>query len=102
MEEFREACGPADPEVAKALYPDSLRALLGVEQVFLAVRVLLSMVVDIVSAMFAGIYYMQVFHLRNSKSGNPARSIIGLALDRPLRSLWFCSLKTFVYNFLNK
>lgn len=33
MEEFREACGPADPEVAKALYPDSLRALLGVQQV---------------------------------------------------------------------
>ena len=33
VEEFREACGPADPEVAKALYPDSLRALLGVQQV---------------------------------------------------------------------
>ena len=33
MEEFREACGPADPEVAKVLYPDSLRALLGVQQV---------------------------------------------------------------------
>lgn len=33
VEEFREACGPADPEVAQALYPDSLRALLGVQQV---------------------------------------------------------------------
>lgn len=33
VEEFREACGPADPEVARALYPDTLRALLGVQQV---------------------------------------------------------------------
>lgn len=33
VEEFREACGPADPEVARALYPDSIRALLGVQQV---------------------------------------------------------------------
>eukprot|EP00903_Cladosiphon_okamuranus_P011349 g10697.t1 len=38
VEEFREACGPADPEVAKALYPDSLRALLGVEQATNAVH----------------------------------------------------------------
>lgn len=33
MEEFREACGPADPEVARALYPETIRALLGVQQV---------------------------------------------------------------------
>ena len=33
VEEFREACGPADPEIARALYPDSIRALLGVNQV---------------------------------------------------------------------
>ena len=33
MEEFREACGPSDPEIARALYPDSIRALLGVHQV---------------------------------------------------------------------
>lgn len=39
VEEFREACGPSDPEVAKALYPDSLRALLGVQQVNVCVFV---------------------------------------------------------------
>ncbi|CAN0336644.1 unnamed protein product [Pylaiella littoralis] len=38
VEEFREACGPSDPEVAKALYPDSLRALLGVQQATNAVH----------------------------------------------------------------
>eukprot|EP00752_Nemacystus_decipiens_P003580 g3301.t1 len=38
VEEFREACGPADPEVAKALYPNSLRALLGVQQATNAVH----------------------------------------------------------------
>eukprot|EP00904_Undaria_pinnatifida_P008389 jgi/Undpi1/4680/HiC_scaffold_18.g08034.m1 len=32
VEEFREACGPADPEVARALYPDSIRARLGVRE----------------------------------------------------------------------
>ncbi|CAM9971207.1 unnamed protein product, partial [Laminaria digitata] len=32
VEEFREACGPADPEIARALYPKSIRALLGVHQ----------------------------------------------------------------------
>lgn len=32
VEEFREACGPADPEVARALYPDTIRALLGAQQ----------------------------------------------------------------------
>lgn len=35
VERFREACGPADPEVARALYPDSIRALLGVQQVMI-------------------------------------------------------------------
>ncbi|CBN79447.1 nucleoside diphosphate kinase 7 isoform a [Ectocarpus siliculosus] len=38
VEEFREACGPADPEVARALYPDTLRALLGVQQATNAVH----------------------------------------------------------------
>lgn len=33
VEEFREACGPADPEVAKELRPHSLRAILGEQQV---------------------------------------------------------------------
>lgn len=46
VEEFREACGPADPEVAKALYPKSFRALLGVQQV--SVRVVDIVDVDIV------------------------------------------------------
>lgn len=32
VEEFREACGPADPEVARVLYPETIRALLGVQQ----------------------------------------------------------------------
>lgn len=33
VEDFREACGPADPEVARALYPNTIRAILGVQQV---------------------------------------------------------------------
>lgn len=33
VEEFREACGPADPEVAKELRPHSIRAILGDQQV---------------------------------------------------------------------
>ncbi|CAM9681881.1 unnamed protein product [Hapterophycus canaliculatus] len=38
VEAFREACGPADPEVARALYPESFRALLGVQQATNAVH----------------------------------------------------------------
>ncbi|CAN0354166.1 unnamed protein product, partial [Scytosiphon promiscuus] len=38
VEEFREACGPADPDVARALYPESLRALLGAQQATNAVH----------------------------------------------------------------